>query len=81
MVPDRLWYQYHTDCVVRGCPISCTGPASCPAEVVGSCRLGGIAYVYDSYPIDVFHLNFNILCLLLLYSYVSIPEAKILSIE
>ncbi len=31
MVPDRLWYYTH--CVVRGCPFSCTGPASCPADL------------------------------------------------
>ncbi len=23
----------YTDCVVRGCPFSCTGPASCQAEL------------------------------------------------
>ncbi len=94
MVPERLWY--HTDCVNRGCPFSCNGPASCQAEIqlqvvqVGSCRVGGIVYCMfmfdwsalitpqkatlwtacvhfrDSYPIDVSHLSFNFLCLLLL---------------
>jgi hypothetical protein len=28
-------------------------------------------HIRDSYPIDVLHLNFNILCLLLLYRYLS----------
>jgi hypothetical protein len=52
-----------------------------PADLhllVGSCRLEGIAFVYDRlsmrtllhfcdlYPIDISHLSFNFLCLLLL---------------
>ncbi len=43
MVPERLWCCIA--CVVMGCPFSCTGPASCQAELqlsVGSCRLGGL---------------------------------------
>jgi hypothetical protein len=43
MVAERLWYR--TDCVVRGCLFSWTGPASCLAEPllqVGSYRLGKI---------------------------------------
>jgi hypothetical protein len=29
-----VWYWYRTDCVVRGCPFSCTGQASCQAVSV-----------------------------------------------
>ncbi len=32
----RIWIRIRntgTDCVVRGCPLSCTGPASCQAEL------------------------------------------------
>jgi hypothetical protein len=91
MVPDRLWYR--TDCVVRCCPFTCTGPASRPGQIFSSKweaagwgEGGGIAYDYillefsydppEGHPGQLVytfvirilstHLNFNILCQLLL---------------
>jgi hypothetical protein len=42
MVPDRLWYC--TDCVVRGCPFSCTGPPDATQSFIfisGELQAGG----------------------------------------
>ncbi len=94
MVPGRLWYC--TDSFVRGCQFSCTGPASCQADLQWGaagwgewymCCLAGMllmtpqkatldslrcVHFRDSYPIDVAHLNFNILCVCCYSRYLSL---------